>query len=492
MCVGSRLSSASGAALPLVLVFAAFALIVASLYISAQLTIGKPALAGPAAFQALCNARAGIWKGMELLSKPHSDTLAHINALDSSFNKQLFGKRVSISGDSGSALVPDDSPTVVTPYSVDSFGTASVSLALEPCFRVLISKGEFRSVFKSVRVLLGGILYSSADTVCYLAAGPKPEGGVIAGITSLMQQPPPPAAGVRTGIAAADSAAASAHGKRVPASTDLRLSDIVNLVSYYRGLLSEKADSTLPTAPVTVQSSDQCAGIPEVVNGSLFLSGSMDPIVWKEKRRVFVLGDIQISGNTTVENVEFVSSGEVNCYDQSSLHNVSAFTAKRLVVSDRASFSGNALALSSVLICKNARVENKSVIVCYGEPPKDTAQRKKNLLPVRLLQNASVDGIIVACGTPGGIATDRNTAITGALWASGTIVLQGSLCGILRANQVTDMSSINSFMSQTPFAQFTSPKNILVGSIRPLQTIASYAWPFFMGRAAVMIRWDEG
>jgi len=56
----------SGAALPTVLIFAVFALIVASVYTAGQLTIAKPSLRGPASLQALCNARSGIWKGLEL------------------------------------------------------------------------------------------------------------------------------------------------------------------------------------------------------------------------------------------------------------------------------------------------------------------------------------------------------------------------------------------------------------------------------------------
>lgn len=87
----------------MVLLFAAFALVLATVYVGAQLTIGKPALGSPRMLQALCNARSGIWKGLEMLSKPQGDTLARINTLDSMFNKQLFGKQVSIVAGGGSS-----------------------------------------------------------------------------------------------------------------------------------------------------------------------------------------------------------------------------------------------------------------------------------------------------------------------------------------------------------------------------------------------------
>ncbi|HMD68744.1 MAG TPA: hypothetical protein VKF42_07665 [Chitinivibrionales bacterium] len=471
------LRAPAGSVLPLVLLFSAFALVAASVYIGAQFTIGKPALSGPAAFQALCNARSGIYKGLELLSKPQADTLARINTLDSMFNKQLFlfGKQTSVVADGSSGLTPDDTPMVVQPYGSDSFGTAAVSLTQRPCFDVLVSKGEFRNAAATVRAILGGSLYSSFDTVCRLLTGTKPEGGLIAGTVAVIPQQ----------TVVPDS-------KQAQQVQEFRTGDIARVVYYYRGLLAQKADTSLPANPRTVQTSEQCAEIPEVVNGPLFLSSPMAQIVWKEKRRVFVLGDVQVTGNTVIENVEIVTSGELKCFDQSVLRNVSVFTAKRLVIGDRASFSGNALALSSVLVYKDGRIENQSVIVSYGENKtlaQDTTQRKKPQLPVSvfLRGNALVDGVIVACGTPGGIEADKNTVVHGALWASGAVVLQGSLYGVLRANDLTDMQTLKA----RTIGQGPPQKNVLEGSIRRLESLPGYAWPFFMGKSMIA-RWDEG
>lgn len=343
----------------------------------------------------------------------------------------------------------------------------------------MISKGEFRNAFKTVRAILGGSLYSSADTVCYLLTGEKPEGGVLVGNVSLASQQ------------------ATVSGVQpVPSPLEFHPEDISKQASYFRGLLAQKNDTTLPSAPLDVQTSQQCFGIPEVVNGPLFLNSPMAAIVWKEKRRIYVEGDVQITGNAAVENVDFVCDGDFKCLDQCALRNVSVFTTKHLVIGDRSCFSGNALVLSSVLVYRNARIENKSVIVAYGETSvqlQDSAQRKNPQLPISIFlrDNASVDGVIVACGTPGGIETDRNTLVNGALWASGTIVHQGSLYGILRANQLTDMGTMTASKQQTPGMPLAVAKNTLTGSIHPLQTIASYSWPFFMGKA-VISRWDEG
>lgn len=431
--------SSSGSVLPIVLVFAAFALIVASLYVGAQYTIGKPALAGPAAFQSLCNARSGIWKGMQLLSQRPPDTLASINTLDSMFNKQLFGKQITISTDSGSYFMPGDTPTLVQPYSTDSFGTAYVSLDYQPCYKVLVSKGEFRNISKNVRALLGGKVYASADTVCFLQSGTAPAGGLIEGKTVIASSP----AGPSPQLSSPSKVAPSIPQTTPHTPEQLRLSELSKVVTYYRGLLSEKTDTTLPGRPLTLQSGDNCASIPEVVNGPLFLSSMVTPLVWSEKRRVFVFGDIQISGTTSIEDVELVTTGEVKLFDECKLHNVSVFSLGRLVVGDKASFSGNALVLQSVLVYKDASINERSVIVCYSENnaiPSDTTQKNKPKNPVSIFlrNNATIDGVVISCGNPGGISTDKNVVVKGILWASGPIVHQGSLFGILRAAELAD------------------------------------------------------
>ncbi len=467
------LKSDSGAALPLVLVFSVFALIITALYIAAQFTIAKPALTAPVSFQALCTARSGVWKGMRLMSQPTPDTLARINTLDSMFNKKLFGTPTqAIKNDSSPALSPSDSPTVVSPFSADSdsFGTASLTLSYLPCFKVLTSRGTFRTIVKSVRAFFGGRLFATPDTVCYLVTPAAPEGGVIDGKI--------------------------AHSPDSSRARGLRMKDLTGIVAYYRAQLREKTDSAMPTAPLTIQSSDQLKGLPEVINGPLLVNGVFGAIAWKEKRRIFVFGDIQFTGNTSVQDIEFVTTGEVRCYDDCRLHDVSVFCLDRFTVGDRAVFSGNALTLSTVLICKNARVEDRSVIVAYGENNANspgTSKKKTPQMPVSvaLSQTASVDGVVVACGVPGAIKTDKNVVVKGILWASGSIAHQGTLYGILRANDLAEMSVLMSATKAQSGVPALHPGNFLTGKIIRLPEVTEYSCPFFLGAIAVM-RWEGG
>jgi hypothetical protein len=234
-----------------------------------------------------------------------------------------------------------------------------------------------------------------------------------------------------------------------------------------------------------------------VINGPLFINSPFNSFTWKEKRRVYVLGDVQITGKARIEDVEFVTMGEFKCFDDTRLVNVSVFCLKQLVFGDGASFSGNALSLSSLLVYKNARVENKSVIVVYGENKAITAVPAKtptSQLPVSvsISQNAFVDGVIVACGNPGGIKTDKNTVVKGILWAQGAICHQGTLYGILRANELIEVSAI--VANAKPKQPGTPPavqKNFMTGSVHRLPGITEYYGPFFLG-LPVIARWDGG
>jgi hypothetical protein len=481
-----NLRSNKGAVLPIVLVFAVFALIVATVYTAGQLTIAKPSLRGPATLQARCNARSGVWKGLEMLSRKPSDTLAKINTLDSLFNKHLFGRpAAAIALDSSSAIMPDDTPLVVQPFCTDSFGDCALSLTFTPCYKVLSSTGRFRDIVKAAKGFLGGRMYSSPDSVCFLQTGAPPEGGGrIEGATVFSAQ-------------TAALKPLAVHRPRVDTANQKQpaAGELARVIAYYRSKLGAKLDTTIPAAPLLIQNSDQLAAVPEVINGSLLINGSFTAVTWKEKRRVYVEGDVQVSGKANIEDIEFVTTGEFKCFDDAKLVNVSVFCLKRLVIGDRASFSGNALTLSALLVYKNGRIENKSIIVAYGENkglPAVPAKAPKPQLPVSVFisQDAWVDGVIVACGNPGGIKTDKNTVVKGVLWAQGAICHQGTLYGVLRANELVELSVLMARVKQSGLPP-GPVKNFMNGSIRRLPDITEYYMPFFLGKP-VIARWEEG
>ena len=474
----------SGSVLPVVLIFAAFAAIVATAFCIGQYTISSPFLSSPASFQASCTARSGIWKAIELLGKPPADTLAKINTLDSMFNGKMFGKATAAIHDSShSALAPDDTMRDVRPFYTDSFGTCSLVLTYRTCFKQLASIAEFRKFKKTVTVTMAGTAYTSSDTTCILESNVPVQfnGGTIEGKTKFLSAVQP----VGKGPAAATTSAMA---------DSFRENEVQQVVSYYSAQLTEKIDTLMPGAVLTVQSNESLSKIPDVVNAPLFIDGSHHDLVWREKRRIFVGGDVQVTGRVFIENVEFVSSGEVKFLDDAALRNVSVFCQGRLVIDDRASFSGNVLTNSTILVKQNGRVENKSVLVAYGIPAKtgkDTTSKKLSLpVSVFLLQNAFCDGAVISCGTPCGIKTDKGSVVNGVLWTRGPVCLLGALHGILYAKSLIDEKTLSD-MSIAGRGVSKATVNVLTGSIRRLPSVVDYPLPFFLGRT-VLLSWQEG
>jgi hypothetical protein len=466
----------NGSVLPIVLIFSVFAAVVATAFCIGQYTISSPFLSSSASFQASCTARSGIWKALELLGKPPVDTLAKINTLDSMFNGKMFGKTTAAVHDSSqSALAPDDTMQNVRPFYADSFGSCSLVMTYRTCFKQLISSGEFRTFRKTETVTLCGTAYASSDTTCILQSNSPIQfnGGSIEGKTKLLSDTQP------VGKARADS---------------FRESEARQVVSYYSAKLTEKIDTLMPGAIVTVQSNESLSKIPDVVNSPLFIDGSRNDLVWREKRRIFVGGDLQVTGKVSIENVEFVSSGEVKFLDDAVLRNVSVFCRGRLVIDDRASFSGNVLTNSTILVKQHGRIENKSVLVAYGilnKASNDTASRKLTLpLSVFLLQNAFCDGVIVSCGTSSGIKTDKNSVVCGVLWSQGPVCLLGALHGILCAKSLVDEKTLSD-MSIAGKGISQATKNVLSGTIHRLPSVVDYPLPCFLG-LPILLSWQEG
>jgi hypothetical protein len=468
--------------LPAVLVFAVFAVIVATAFCIGQYTISGPFLSAPASFQAMCTARSGIWKAIDLLGKPPVDTLAKVNTLDSMFNQSMFGKKTAAIHDSSqSALAPDDTLQDLRPFYADSFGTCTIVSGYRACLRQLTSTGEFRKFRKTVTVTMGGMAFASCDTTCILETNVPvlPSGGSIEGKTKFISAPQIGGKGLVAAAGRTDS---------------LHESELRQVVSYYSAKLTEKIDTLMPGAVVTVQSNESLSKIPDVVNGPLFIDGSHHDLVWREKRRIFVGGDVQVTGKVIIENVEFVAAGEVKFLDDAALRNVSVFCRGRLVIDDRAAFSGNVLTNSTILVKQYGRIENKSVLVAFGIPRKsgnDTAAKKITLpVSVFLLQNAFCDGAIISCGTPAGIKTDRTSVVNGILWAQGPVCLLGTLHGILYAKMLVDEQALSG-MSRMSRGIPPLTNNILTGSIRRLPSVVDYPLPYFLGKPA-LVSWREG
>jgi hypothetical protein len=454
-----------GAVLPAVLIFSIIAVIMAGAFVSGQYMLARPSLIAPSNLQALCNARSGIWKAIEILNRGNRpDTLKTINTLDSLFNKQLFGKPGDSNSISMETLVPDSTPLVLQPYACDSFGSCEAVLSYSGCFEKLSSKGVFNTREKTVNVKLGGSFFTSPDTAYYLEPGPPLQGTIWGkGHIGPMDSAPTP-----------------------------RQADLQSLVRRLTGELSAMSDTVVPNLPLTIQHNDEFGKIPDFVKGPLFIDGSHFDLVWKEKRRISVLGDVQLTGKVDIEGVELIASGEIKCFDDCHLRNVVALAQQRFIMADRAVFSGTAIAQTNMLIYGHAVVENRSMLVVIGEGKAPTPPTggggipPKKIFSITFTESSTIDATVVALKNELGVKIDKNATVKGILWTKGYAALAGTLYGVLYAKALVNVEKA---LSATVAI---APDPILPGtaSIRRIEDIDKYYFPFFMGKLTV-IQWQE-
>ncbi len=465
----SSLAQRAGSVLPVVLIFSIIAVITVTVFVSGQYRLARPSLMAPSGLQALCNARSGIWKAIELLNRGNKpDTLKRINTLDSLFNKDLFGKPGDTNSIPMETLVADSAPLALQPYSCDSFGNCAVALSYCGCFELLTSKGIFRSSEKNVLVKLGGTILSSPDTAYYLETG-APLQGMIWG-----------------------------KGHIGPDSVIVRESDLHALVSEYTSELSQGTDTMVQNLPLTIQHNDEFAKIPDFVKGPLFIDGSHFDLTWKEKRRVTVLGDVQITGKVYIEGLELVTAGEIKCFDDCRLRDVTVFSLQRVVISDRAVFRGTAIAQTNMLLYGHAAVENRSMLIVTGGgkaptpgPPGNKNQQGRpaqlRVFSMTFTESSTIDATVVSLKGEGdlGIKIDKNVIVKGILWTRGYISLAGTLYGVLHAKALVNAE-------QALLGQQINPDPILPGtaSLRRIEDADKYYFPFFMGKLKIM-QWQE-
>ena len=465
---GPSSSRRAGSVLPAVLIFSIIAIIMVTVFVSGQYKLARPSLMAPSGLQALCNARSGIWKAIELLNRGNTpDTLKGINTLDSLFNRDLFGKPNDTNAIGMETLVADSAPLALQPYSCDSFGTCEVALSYCGCFELLTSKGIFRSSEKNVLVKLGGTIVSSPDTAYYLETE-APLQGMIWG-----------------------------KGHHGPDSVIVRESDLHALVSEYTSELSQGTDTMVQNLPLTIQHNDEFAKIPDFVKGPLFIDGSHFDLSWKEKRRVTVLGDVQITGKVYIEGLELVAGGEIKCFDDCRLRDVTVFSLQRVVMSDRAVFRGTAIARTNMLLYGHAVVENRSMLIVTGGgkvasppagpiPPNGPARLP--VFSITFTESSTIDATVVSLKGEGdlGIKIDKNAIVKGVLWTKGYMGLAGTLYGVIHAKALVNAEKALSGKEQI------TPDPILPGtaSLRRIEDADKYYFPFFMGKLKIM-QWQE-
>ena len=483
-----------GSVLPIVFAFSLIAVITVIAFVSGQYMIARPALLAPTDFQALLNARSGIWKGLELLYHPPAkDTLKTINTLDTLFNSGLFGKPTGAISNDTEALTPDGDPLSVPLFASDSFGACTLAVSYRGCFEVLRSKGAFRNREKNAVVTLGGVFAPQSDTVLFLENNPP------------LQSP------VRGKI----------HYGPWDTAGALRTGDLTKFISQYGSEMSDSVDTAKPSPPLLIQHNVEFDTIPKVVNGPLFIDGTHFDLAWKCKKRIIVHGDVQITGTVSLEGMDFLATGEIKLLDKARLRDVFLFGQKTISIGDKAVFSGTAMTRANILVFGAASVQRRSLLVVVQQmasatvrispssPQKPIAasasssrpaiaasaassrqtsaasgrKTKAPVFSVTFAELSTVDATVVTLGDSLGIKIDRNAIVTGLLRTHGAVSLDGKIYGRMYASKFVDGTAV---ASGNPAAALA----VIHGTVLPLDDLAGYFFPFFMGKLSI-IDWRE-
>jgi len=458
--VNFRRWNENGNTLPLVLAFASIGMIIVTVYLTHQVQSNTRALRSPAALQATLNARSGIYRALEkLISGNESDTMETISAIDQIFRMDLFD---NIDTDFQELLDIDTTETVFL-YTNDSVNTANITIDSQNIYSLITSRASALNITRTVEARLGCSAPAKPDTVLILE-NKLPVNGRFKGK-------------VHQTVKSIDTMSSKSVERRINAF----------IAGLKRQSIVGGEDTSSFEAPLVIRSTGDLAAIPDTVKSHLMLDGAFSNIVWKDKRKITVYGDLQVTGFFEVENLEFSVSGETRILDDVSLANVSIFSARRIFIGDKAVFHGDAMTLGTINIYGSAEVKGRSLFIAAGSGAAVSSSKgKASRYSILLSENSVFDGVVVALGSPGGIKTDPDTKLRGILWAEKAVCHRGSLAGIIRAEYLLDCSNpVNDTISPSKITE-----NLFSGAIEPLLSVGNYKMPYFMGVPQI-ISWRE-
>ncbi|MBN1577902.1 MAG: hypothetical protein JW913_15185 [Chitinispirillaceae bacterium] len=469
-----------GSALMIVLSFAAIAMITVFSYLLHNMSYAKPILRSPSSLQALFNARSGIYRAFyQLTDSIETDTMRTISTLDSMFGASMFDGAPD-------TVIPfdekpqfDGMPIIYDLFPDDSLGESEVVMEPAGGCCLLRAIGRFRSIERKVTATVGSRPPALPDTVIIcrnaLPWNETPLHGTV--------------------VAVADSVPL-VNSSWFKSITDRYLTDISD------------ADTFLLNPPLLIQGKNDLDKIGPVVNGPLLIDGAHIGVTWRDTGTVLVKGDLQITGEVLIEGVDFVVAGEIKLLDETKLITSNLFTQSRLFIGDLARFEGNALALHSIAVYGKAEITGKSTLIAGSARSSSSKSTASDSLKFSILlsEESVIDAVCIALETPGSIKTDRETRITGILWAQHLVCHRGHMNGLICAGRMVDCddplqmesasggnkadAADSSVQNKSSPLVPTTFYNSMPGDCEPLEEIVLYHLPFFIGRLSI-VAWKE-
>ncbi len=475
------LTSETGSAMMIVLAFTSIAMITVFSFLLHQIISVKSSLRSPSSLQALFNARSGIYRAFyELIDSTATDTLPAISTLDSTFGSQMFLGISDSSSGKATKIQLNGEPVVYNLFPEEDFGECEVTAELVGGTCILCAIGRFRSAQRKVTAIIGSRPPAYPDTVILYS--------------NTLPWDKKPFKGIAVSVGDTTFRINSSWFNKIK---DRYLTEITD------------TDTFLLNTPLLIQNKNDLGKIDSVVNGALLIDGANFGITWKDNRKVIVKGDLQITGDVLIEGVDFIVAGEIKLLDKTKLLKSDIFTQTRLFIGDYARFEGNALALHSIAIYGKSNVTGKSTLVAGSTQASSSKSDVSDSLKFSIIisEEASVDAVCIAVGTPGSIKTDYQTQITGILWTQQLVCHRGKMAGLICAVRVVDCDDPLQMVSSSDLTKAKGGDskrqqqksgllehqlyNSIPGDVQPLEEIGLYSLPYFIGRLSIINMKEE-
>lgn len=267
-------------------------------------------------------------------------------------------------------------------------------------------------------------------------------------------------------------------------------------------------DIDFQNPPKTVSTSSEFSTVEDTVHGPLFLASMGSELkINGNSRTVFIDGDLQITGDVTVQDITFLVAGEVRLNDRADLKRCSIFSKKRVFVADESRFSGRIASLKRIEIYGDSKISDRSLIVSFsgkakeekkdstGNSSSEKSSKKTKAGAINIREQAVVDGSCLALGN-NGIMTEIDSKTTGILWSRTWIRHTGTHKGVLRAllykggDQSQPVPEAPSKSEETPVVVKQPVQQEIIGRVETLFEPIAYPLPWFIGEPSLM-KWKE-
>jgi hypothetical protein len=229
--------------------------------------------------------------------------------------------------------------------------------------------------------------------------------------------------------------------------------------------IGDSAETVLPTTQTFTDKKPPpvCKDKDLFVNGNILIeSRSRIPFVVSGPGTIIATGNIQISGTVVIDNVEILALGNVQCFDNARLQNVTLYSRQMIGFGDKVTVSGNLYAKESIVLAGQATVEMPTFAFTKDNPSKKDGNKNCGL---QLTQQSRFSGTFFCNGALTTSLIERDARFTGLFYSMGYLILEGTVFGCVAAASLTeniDDAGTTNILAGGTINRKILPKNFIV------------------------------